>query len=87
MREEMREEQINEPLQKVYVLFEEGKIRPRALLWGTRRYKIVEINSSWVDRSPRLPKHGFSLTVDSGEIFQVLYEGNASWKLEYILTD
>lgn len=82
----MHEEQINEPLQKVYVLFEEGKICPRALLWGTRRYKVVEINSRWVDRSLGLPKHGFSLTVDSGEIFQVLYEGNATWKLEYILT-
>ena len=83
----MHEEQIGEPLQKVYVLFEGGKIRPRALLWGTRRYKVVEINSSWIDRSLRLPQHGFSLTVDSGEIFQVLYEGNAAWRLEYILID
>ena len=83
----MHEEQIGEPLQKVYVLFEGGKIRPRALLWGTRRYKVVEINSSWIDRSLRLPQHGFSLTVDSGKIFQVLYEGNAAWRLEYILID
>ena len=83
----MHEERISAPLQKVYVLFEGGKIRPRALLWGTRRYKVVEINSSWIDRSLRLPRHGFSLTVDSGEIFQVLYEGNAAWRLEYILID
>ena len=82
----MHEEQISESLQKVYVLFEKGKIRPRVLLWGTRRYKVVQINSSWIDRSRKLPRHGFSLTVDSGEIFQVLYEGNAAWKLEYILT-
>jgi hypothetical protein len=83
----MHEEQISESLQKVYVLFEKGKIRPRALLWGARRYKVVQINSSWIDRSHNLPRHGFSLSVDSGEIFQVLYEGNATWKLEYILTD
>ena len=83
----MHEEQISESLQKVYVLFEKGKIRPRVLLWGTRRYEVVQINSSWIDRSRKLPRHGFSLTVDSGEIFQVLYEGNATWKLEYILTE
>ena len=29
--DDMHEEQISERLQKVYVLFEEGKIRPRAL--------------------------------------------------------
>tara|TARA_B100001245_G_scaffold193758_1_gene152336 strand:- start:211 stop:573 length:363 start_codon:yes stop_codon:yes gene_type:complete len=87
LHENMHEEQISESLQKVYVLFEKGKIRPRALLWGARRYEVVQINSSWIDRSHRLPRHGFSLTVDSGEIFQVLYEGNATWKLEYILTD
>ena len=84
----MHEEPIGEPLRKVYVLFSGGKMEPMVLLWGERRYRVDRINSSWVDRSLRPPRHGFSLTVDSGDIFQVSYEeGNPIWKLEYILTD
>ena len=84
----MHEESIDEPLSKVYALFAGGKIQPVALLWGTRRYRVERINSTWVDRSPRRPRHGFSLTVDSGEIFQVSYEeGNPVWKLEHVLTE
>jgi hypothetical protein len=84
----MHEEPIDEPLRKVYALFEGGKIRPVALLWGQRRYRVSRVNSSWVDRSLRPHRYGFSLTVESGEIFQVSYEeGNPVWKLEYILTD
>jgi hypothetical protein len=46
------------------------------------------VNSRWVDRSLRPHRHGFSLTMETGEIFQVSYEeGNPVWKLEYILTD
>ena len=84
----MHEEAIGEPLQKTYVLFEEGCIRPLAFLWCRRRYRVTRINSTWVDRSLRPHRHGFSLTVESGEIFQVQYEeGNPVWRLEYVLTD
>ena len=84
----MHEESIDEPLRKVYALFADGKIQPVALLWGGRRYRVTRINSSWIDRSLRPPRHGFSLTVDSGDIFQVIYEeGNPVWKLEYILME
>ncbi len=84
----MREEPIDAPLQKVYVLFEGGKIHPIALLWGQRRYRVTRLNSNWVDRSLRPVRYGFSLTVDTGEILQLSYEeGNPVWKLDYILTE
>ena len=84
----MHEVSIDQPLREVYVLFEEGKIRPIALEWGKRRWKVARVNSSWVDRSLRPCRHGFSLTMDNGEIFQVSYEeGNPVWRLEYLLTD
>ena len=84
----MHEEAIDEPLSKVYVVFEEGKIRPIALLWSQRRYRVQRVNSDWVDRSLRPHRHGFSLTTESGEIFQVSYEdGNPVWRLDYILTE
>ena len=84
----MHEVSIDEPLRKVYVLFAEGKIRPIAIEWGKRRLKVARVNSSWLDRSLRPCRHGFSLTMDSGEILQVCYEeGNPVWKLEYLLRD
>lgn len=84
----MQETPIGESLRKVYVLFEEGKIVPVALEWSRRRWKVARVNSSWVDRSLRPCRHGFSLTIETGEIFQVSYEeGNPVWRLEYILTD
>jgi len=84
----MHEVFINEPLRKMYALFEEGKIRPVALEWGNRRLKVARVNSNWIDRSLRPYRHGFSLSMETGEIFQVSYEeGNPVWRLEYILTD
>lgn len=84
----MREEPIDVPLKKVYVLFGGGKIHPVALMWGQRRYRVARVNSSWVDRSLRPIRHGFSVTVDTGEIFQLSYEeGNPVWKLDYILAE
>ena len=84
----MREESINEPLSKVYAVFEDGKIRPVAFLWSQRRYRVERVNSDWIDRSLRPCRRGFSVTVESGEIFQVSYEeGNPVWRLDYILTE
>ena len=84
----MHEVHINEPLRKVYALFEEGKIRPVVIEWGKRQMKVTRVNSSWVDRALRPCRHGFSLTMETGEIFQVCYEeGNPVWRLEYVLTD
>jgi len=84
----MHEESIDEPLRKVYALFDEGKIQPLALEWGKQKLKVARINSNWIDRSLRPHRHGFSLTMETGEIFQVSYEeGNPVWRLEYILMD
>ena len=84
----MHEESIDEPLRKVYALFDEGKIQPLALEWGEQKLKVTRINSNWIDRSLRPHRHGFSLTMETGEIFQVSYEeGNPVWRLEYILMD
>lgn len=84
----MYEERVDEPLRKVYVLFGGGRIRPVALLRGERRYRVTRLNASWVDRSLRPSRHGFSVTVDTGEIFQLLYtEGDPVWRLESVLME
>src|SRR5215510_2802912 len=84
----MQEVSIQEPLRKVYVLFEEGVIRPMALEWGKKKLKVSRVNSSWIDRSLQPGRHWFSLTMESGEIFQVSYEQDNPLRiLEYLLTD
>ena len=67
---------------------EGGKIVPMAIEWGQRKIKVTRVNSTWVDRTLRPYRYRFSLTMETGEIFQVSYEeGNPVWKLEYVLTD
>jgi hypothetical protein len=84
----MHEVLIDEPLRKVYALFEVGKIKPIALEWGQKRWRVERVNSHWVDRSLRPHRYGFSLTMETGEIFQVTYEeGNPVWRLDCILRD
>ena len=84
----MYEEPINEILEKTYVSFSPGGFRPLAFFRGSRRYRVRRINSRWVDRSLSPPRHGFSITSDTGEIFQLNYtEGEPFWRLESMLND
>ena len=84
----MYEEVLDEVLPKTYVFFGPGGFRPLAFFRGTRRYQVRRINASWVDRSLTPPRHGFSITSHTGEIFQLNYtEGEPFWRLESILNE
>lgn len=77
---------MDEPISKVFVLFENGKIKPLSFCWSKRNYKVSRNNMCWVDRKSRPVKYGFSVTVESGEIFQLCYrEGDPIWKVESII--
>ncbi len=84
----MYEEMLEEILPKTYVLFTPAGFRPVAFLRGGRRYQVRHVNSSWTDRRLSPPRHGFSVTTDTGEIFQLSYtEGEPFWRLESVLND
>ena len=82
----MYEELLDEVLPRTYAIFSPAGFRPLAFARGSRRYRVRLVNSSWVDRSFSPPRHGFSITADTGEIFQLTYtEGEPFWRLESIL--
>lgn len=86
----MRQERIDEPLSKVYALFEKGRVRPLAMEWSGRRFDVVRVNSNWIDRSANQPSltRLFSLTMQNGDIFQVSYtEEPLRWRLDSIVID
>ena len=82
----MREEKIEEPLGYVLVHFEGGRIRPLRFRWGLREFHVSEQNTQWIDRDIRPIRYFFSVTVQSGEIFQLCFrEGDPVWIVDSIL--
>ena len=53
---------------------------------GRRRlYRVERVNTNWVDRQLTPCTHGFTVTVESGDIFELAYqEGNPVWRLERV---
>jgi hypothetical protein len=84
----MYEEIVDEVLTTTYASFSPAGFRPTAFVRGSRRYLVRRVNSSWRDRSLTPPRHGFSVTTDTGEIFQLTYtDGEPFWRLESILNE
>ncbi|MGR3177484.1 MAG: hypothetical protein ACUZ8E_05470 [Candidatus Anammoxibacter sp.] len=82
----MREERFDEPISKILVLFEKGMIKPISFHWSKRDYTIKENNMHWVDKKTRPIRYGFSVTVGSGEVFQLSYrEGDPVWHVETVI--
>ena len=84
----MYEEILDEVIADIYVSFTPQGIRPLSFVRGSRRYVVRRLNAQWRDRSLSPPRHGFSVTVDTGEVFQLMYtEGEPFWRLESVLND
>ena len=82
----MREERIREPVRWVVVRFEPGSIEPLYFRWGGREFRVTGRNAAWSDRETRPFRHFFSLTVESGEVFQLCYrEGDSVWTVDSVL--
>ena len=84
----MYEEILNEILSDTRVAFSPAGIQPLSFLWSSRNYVVRRINARWVDRTLTPPRHGFSVTVHTGEVFQLSYtEGESFWRLDSILNE
>ena len=80
-----QEEEVHEPVGSLLARFESGQINPLSFSWRRRLYRIDRINARWTDRNVEPPTYGFTVTVDSGDIFELAYqEGNPVWRLERI---
>lgn len=81
----IREEGIHEPVGNLIARFDGGRIDPLAFRWRQRDYRVERVNARWVDRSRVPHTHGFTVTIESGDIVELAYqEGNPVWRLERI---
>ncbi len=61
---------------------EGGTINPIILKRGAKTFRVMQVNGRWEDREGLYRIFCFSLTVDSGDVFQVAFRpGEACWRL------
>lgn len=82
---ELHEETIREPVAALLARFDGRGIEPLAFRWRRREYRVRRLNARWIDRSLSPAVHGFTVTVDTGDLYELSYqEGNPVWTLERV---
>ena len=82
----MRKGSFREMAPRMYAVLDSGRILPVAVDWERRRLRVARVSSSWVERSPGSDRHGFALTLESGDTFAVSCGvGEATWSVDCIL--
>ncbi|HYM82360.1 MAG TPA: hypothetical protein VEY91_13230 [Candidatus Limnocylindria bacterium] len=70
----MRLERLDEAI-AVRADFQGGVVTPLAFRRHGREHRITRINARWLDRSGRHPHFYFSVTVESGDVYQLRLQG------------
>ena len=80
----MRREAIDEAV-PVRADFRGGVATPVAFRRGGRQHRVVRVNARWVDRSGRHPRFYFSVTVESGDVYQLQVQGaDLVWRVDTV---
>jgi len=80
----MRQESIDEAV-PVRADFQGGVVTPLAFRVRGREVRVSRINARWVDRVPRHPHYYFSVTADSGDVYQLqLQAADMVWWLDTV---
>jgi hypothetical protein len=80
----MRQEAIDEAV-SVRVDFRGGEATPVAFRRGARAHRVTRVNARWTDRAGRHPLFYFSVTVESGDVYQLhLHAGDLVWWLDSV---
>lgn len=80
----MRQEPIDEAV-TVRADFHGGTATPLAFRRGGREHRVVRVNARWVDRAGRHPRFYFSVTVESGDVYQLqLHAADLVWWLDSV---
>lgn len=80
----MRSEAIDEAV-AVRADFRGGIVTPVAFRRGAREHRVTRVNARWIDRSGKHPRFYFSVTVDSGDVYQLqLYGADLVWWLDSV---
>lgn len=77
----MSYEEISDPI-AVITFFENGKLHPLRFKWQGHVYKIRRVNSFWSVQSGIGRRYHFSVTVDSPDCFELIFDAsNFKWQL------
>ncbi len=80
----MRNEAIDEAV-PVRADFRGGVVTPVAFHRGAHEQRVARVNARWVDRSGRHPRFYFSVTVESGDVYQLqLQAADLVWWLDSV---
>ena len=83
----MRMERIDEPV-KVRADFQGGVLTPLLFRRGTQEHRVVAVNARGEDREGAQRIHFFSVTVGSGDVYQLRLEsGDMIWRVESVMLD
>jgi len=70
---------------KVRADFQGGRITPLRFKRGDRVHRVSRVNSRWIDRDRTRPRHCFTLTDASGDVYQLaLQTEDMIWVLEHV---
>ena len=83
----MQVEHLNEAV-KVRADFQGGKITPLAFKRKDKRHKVVQVNASWEDREGAQKLYYFSVTADSGDVYQLRLNGkDMTWYVDLVMME
>lgn len=80
----MRQELIGQAI-SVRADFQGGVVTPVAFRRAGREHRVARVNTRWVDRAGRHPRFHFSVTDESGDVYQLQLSGaDLVWWLESV---
>lgn len=83
----MRQELIGQAI-AVRADFQGGAVTPIAFKRGGREHRVARVNTRWVDRAGRHPRFHFSVTDESGDVYQLqLSAADLVWWLESVVLE
>jgi hypothetical protein len=65
--------------------FRGGEVTPVAFRLAGREQRVARVNARWVDRAGRHPSFHFSVTVESGDVYQLqLQTADMIWRVDTV---
>ena len=65
--------------------FRGGVVTPVAFRLDGREQRVTRVNARWIDRAGRHPSFFFSVTVESGDVYQLQVQGaDLVWRVDSV---
>ena len=80
-------EHLNEAV-KVRADFQGGKILPIVFKRGDKSHRVMQVNAAWEDREGTQKLYFFSVTADSGDVYQLRLNGkDMTWYVDLVMME